>query len=82
MLARRSSLLYLEKLRLFHAVVTILLTIGVLAWAVALWQRGAATAGDVVLVARSVCRFCMQRATWRLRWSMSPAHMAGVFLKR
>jgi ATP-binding cassette subfamily B protein len=50
MRARRSSLLYLEKLRLFHAVVTILLTVGVLAWALLLWQRGAATAGDVVLV--------------------------------
>ena len=43
MLARRRSLLYLERLRLFHAVVTIVLTIALLAWAIALWQRGAAT---------------------------------------
>src|ERR1700733_15855334 len=47
--ARRRSLLYLEKLRIFHAAVTILLTLGLLAWAIALWQRGTATTGDVVL---------------------------------
>src|SRR5262249_37553823 len=33
-----------------HAVVTMALTIGLLAWAIVLWQRGAATTGDVVLV--------------------------------
>ena len=32
--ARRRSLLYLEKLRIFHAVVTIVLTLGLLAWAI------------------------------------------------
>jgi ATP-binding cassette, subfamily B, bacterial len=50
MAARRRSLYYLEKLRLFHAAITVVLTIGVLAWAIMLWQRGSATAGDVVLV--------------------------------
>ncbi|MEO6839986.1 MAG: ABC transporter ATP-binding protein [Bradyrhizobium sp.] len=48
--ARGRSLRYLEKLRMLHAGVTVLLTIGLLAWAVLLWQRGAATTGDVVLV--------------------------------
>jgi len=48
--ARRRSLLYLEKLRIFHAVVTIVLVLGLLAWAILLWQDDAATAGDVVLV--------------------------------
>jgi ATP-binding cassette, subfamily B, bacterial len=48
--ARGRSLRYLEKLRLLHAGVTVVLTIGLLAWAVVLWQRGAATTGDVVLV--------------------------------
>ncbi len=48
--ARGRSLRYLEKLRLLHAVVTIVLTIALLAWAIMLWQRGAATTGDVVLV--------------------------------
>ena len=48
--ARRRSLFYLEKLRLFHAVVTVVLTIALLAWAIVLWQNGGATAGDVVLV--------------------------------
>jgi ATP-binding cassette subfamily B protein len=47
--ARTRSLRYLEKLRLIHASFTIMLTIGLLAWAVALWQRGAATTGDVIL---------------------------------
>ncbi len=49
LMARRRSLLYLEKLRAFHAVFTILLTVGVLAWAIVLWQRGSATTGDVIL---------------------------------
>ncbi|HEX4040522.1 MAG TPA: ABC transporter ATP-binding protein, partial [Xanthobacteraceae bacterium] len=47
--ARRRSLYYLEKLRIFHAVVTILLTLGLLAWAIMMWTQGEATTGDVVL---------------------------------
>jgi ATP-binding cassette subfamily B protein len=47
--ARRRSLLYLEKLRALHAAFTILLTVGLLAWAIMLWQSGSATTGDVVL---------------------------------
>jgi ATP-binding cassette subfamily B protein len=50
LVARRRSLFYLEKLRLFHAAVTVVLTIALLAWAIVLWQNGAASAGDVVLV--------------------------------
>ena len=49
MTARQRSLRYLEKLRILHAVVTILLATGLLAWAIVLWQRGSATTGDVVL---------------------------------
>jgi len=48
--ARRRSLIYLEKLRLFHAAITVVLTIALLAWAIVLWQNGGASAGDVVLV--------------------------------
>jgi ATP-binding cassette, subfamily B, bacterial len=48
--ARQKSLIYLEKLRLSHAVVTVILTIGLLAWAIELWQRGEATTGAVILV--------------------------------
>jgi ATP-binding cassette subfamily B protein len=48
--ARGRSLRYLEKLRLIHAAVTVVLTIALLAWAIMLWQRGGATTGDVVLV--------------------------------
>jgi ATP-binding cassette, subfamily B, bacterial len=48
--ARRRSLFYLEKLRIFHAVITIILALSLLAWAITLWQGGAATTGDVVLI--------------------------------
>src|SRR3982074_1140692 len=48
--ARGRSLRYLEKLRLTHAAVTVVLTIALLAWAIVLWQRGGASTGDVVLV--------------------------------
>jgi ATP-binding cassette subfamily B protein len=48
--ARGRSLRYLEKLRLAHAGITVVLTIALLGWAISLWQRGAATTGDVVLV--------------------------------
>src|SRR2546423_2467896 len=47
--ARQRSLLYLERLRILHALVTVVLTIGLLGWAIALWQRGEITTGDVVL---------------------------------
>jgi ATP-binding cassette subfamily B protein len=47
--ARRRSLFYLEKLRIFHATVTILLTLGLLSWSIILWTQGEATTGDVVL---------------------------------
>ncbi|TWC06189.1 ATP-binding cassette subfamily B protein [Bradyrhizobium macuxiense] len=50
LVARGRSLRYLEKLRLVHAAVTVILTIAMLAWALSLWQQGQATTGDVVLV--------------------------------
>jgi ATP-binding cassette subfamily B protein len=50
MTARRLSLRYLERLRIMHAFVTVALTIALLAWAIVLWKRGAATTGDVILV--------------------------------
>jgi ATP-binding cassette subfamily B protein len=49
MTARQRSLLYLERLRMIHAAVTIVLTVGLLAWAIRLWQAGSISAGDVVL---------------------------------
>ncbi len=53
MAARRFSLFYLEKLRLLHAVMTALITTGLLAWAVLMWQHGLATPGDMVLITAS-----------------------------
>ena len=47
---RGRSLRYLERLRLFHAAITAGLTASLLAWAIMLWEAGAASAGDVVLV--------------------------------
>src|SRR5246127_890335 len=40
--ARGRSLRYLEKLRITHAAITVVLTIALLAWAIVLWQRGGA----------------------------------------
>jgi ATP-binding cassette, subfamily B, bacterial len=50
MTARRRSLVYMEKLRLIHAVLTAVLTAGLLAWGVVMWQQGRASAGDMVLI--------------------------------
>lgn len=50
LVARERSLKYLERLRLIHALVTIVLTAALLGWALVLWTQGAATPGDVVLV--------------------------------
>ena len=50
MRARHRSLIYLEKLRLTHAVIVVVMMLALLAWAILLWQSGRATAGDVVLV--------------------------------
>ncbi len=49
MQSRGTSLRYLEKLRLFHATTTAVLTTGLLAWAILLWRAGLASTGDVVL---------------------------------
>ena len=48
--ARSSSLIYLERLRLIHAVITTALIAGVVAWALLLWRGGTATVGDLVLI--------------------------------
>jgi ATP-binding cassette subfamily B protein len=50
MTSRRRSLWYLEHLRLIHAVLTALLTAGVVAAGIQLWLDGHATVGDIVLV--------------------------------
>src|ERR1700752_2678614 len=50
LVARGRSLRYLERVRIIHAAITMLMTITLLAWVIALWQRGGATTGDVVLV--------------------------------
>ena len=50
MAARRASLFYLERLRLLHAVLTALLTAGVVAYGIIMWQHHRATVGDIVLL--------------------------------
>src|SRR5437868_13080605 len=49
MTARQRSVLYLERLRILHALFTVVLTICLLGWAISLWERGSITTGDVVL---------------------------------
>ncbi|HEY2022060.1 ABC transporter ATP-binding protein [Paraburkholderia sp.] len=48
--ARTHSLLYLERLRVVHALATAVLSACVLGWTVWLWSVGRATTGDVVLI--------------------------------
>jgi ATP-binding cassette subfamily B protein len=50
MSSRRHSLYYLEHIRLVHAVLTAILTAGVIAWGIILWQHGQAQVGDLVLI--------------------------------
>ncbi len=50
MTARRTSLIYLEKLRLIHAGLTALLTAGVVGFGILLWQHGQASVGDIALL--------------------------------
>jgi ATP-binding cassette, subfamily B, bacterial len=50
MAARRRSLYYLENIRLVHAILTAILTAGVVAWGIVLWQNGQAKVGDLVLI--------------------------------
>ncbi len=48
--ARKHSLLYLEKLRLLHAIVTAALSAGLLGWALWLWTQDKVSSGDIVLI--------------------------------
>ncbi|MFC3608013.1 ABC transporter ATP-binding protein [Stutzerimonas tarimensis] len=48
--AQRRSWMYLEKARVLHDICLAVMAGGMLVWAILLWQRGAVTAGDVVLV--------------------------------
>ena len=50
MATRRRSLYYMEHLRLIHAVLTALLTAGVVGAGIELWLAGRATVGDIVLL--------------------------------
>ncbi len=50
MASRRNSLYYMEHLRLIHAVLTALLTAGVVGSGITLWLDGKATVGDIVLL--------------------------------
>ncbi len=50
MASRRRSLYYMEHLRVIHAVLTALLTAGVVGVGIKLWLMGQATVGDIVLI--------------------------------
>ena len=50
MSSRRSSLIYLEKLRITHALLTVVTILGLLYASIKMWEAGQATTGQVVLV--------------------------------
>jgi ATP-binding cassette subfamily B protein len=76
--ARRQSLLYMDQLRMLHSVLVVAMMIGLLAWAITLWQRGAATTGDVVLVC--TLGFSILQATRELAYAFVDVsqHMARL----
>ncbi len=76
--ARRQSLLYMDRLRIFHSVLVVGMMIGLLAWAITLWQRGEATTGDVVLVC--TLGFSILQATRELAYAFVDVsqHMARL----
>ncbi|HEY8015225.1 MAG TPA: ABC transporter ATP-binding protein, partial [Dongiaceae bacterium] len=76
--ARRRSLLYMDRLRMLHSLLVVGVMIGLLAWAITLWQRGAATTGDVVLVC--TLGFSILQATRELAYAFVDVsqHMARL----
>ena len=76
--ARRKSLLYMDRLRIFHSVLVVAMMTGLLAWALTLWQRGQATTGDVVLVC--TLGFSILQATRELAYAFVDVsqHMARL----
>ncbi len=76
--ARRRSLLFMDKLRTFHSAMVVAMMVGLLAWAITLWQRGAATTGDVVLVC--TLGFSILQATRELAYAFVDVtqHMARL----
>ena len=63
--------------------VTIVLTLGLLAWAIVLWRQGEATTGDVVLACTlGLLRAGLRRAISRWRWSTAPNTSRGCLWKR
>ena len=69
--ARRSSLIYLERLRLIHAVITAALIAGVVGWGILLWQQRAGDGRRPGADHRAVASAsCTARAISRWRWSI------------
>jgi ATP-binding cassette subfamily B protein len=75
---RRQSLLYMDRLRILHSTMVVIIMMALLAWAIVLWQRGAATTGDVVLVC--TLGFSILQATRELAYAFVDVtqHMARL----
>jgi ATP-binding cassette subfamily B protein len=75
---RRQSLLYMDGLRILHSTMVVIIMMALLAWAIVLWQRGAATTGDVVLVC--TLGFSILQATRELAYAFVDVtqHMARL----
>jgi ATP-binding cassette subfamily B protein len=76
--ARRRSLLYMDRLRVLHSTMVVIMMAALLGWAVVLWQRGSATTGDVVLVC--TLGFSILQATRELAYAFVDVtqHMARL----
>ena len=68
----------MDRLRMLHSLLVVGMMIGLLAWAITLWQRGAATTGDVVLVC--TLGFSILQATRELAYAFVDVsqHMARL----
>src|SRR5262249_40658508 len=75
---RRRSLLYMDRLRMLHSAMVVVMMVVLLGWAIVLWQRGLATTGDVVLVC--ALGFSILQATRELAYAFVDVtqHMARL----
>ncbi len=76
--ARRHGLLYMDRLRMLHSAMVVIMMVALLASAIVLWQQGSATTGDVVLVC--TLGFSVLQATRELAYAFVDVtqHMARL----
>jgi ATP-binding cassette, subfamily B, bacterial len=75
--AQRASWLYLEKARVLHDLLLLMLAGGMLFWAVVSWRNGRSTTGDVVVVSALTFRILHGSRDLALAW-VDAAQQFGV----